>query len=171
MTIESFTAEHVEFASAHPFAATVERFEAATGNLDSANFAKELTASANAEDFAKRIRGYESTSGFMRFELFDHGGWLDLYGIHAKCRLYILGNPLIAETMLRHDIRAGLNVPVRLIIYETKAGDVRLGYDLPSSLMSQLHNTEVAAAAEKLDAKLAVLAERVTGASGPSRRA
>ncbi len=162
MTIESFTAQHIEFVSAHPFAATIERFEAATGDLDSTALAKELAASANAEDFAKRIHAYESTSGFMRFQLFDHGGWLGLYGIHAKCRLYILGNPLIAQTMLKHDIRAGLNVPVRLVVYEAKDGEVRLGYDLPSSLMSRLHHAEVTAAAEKLDAKLAALAAQVT---------
>lgn len=162
MTTESFTVQHVDSISVHPFAATIERFEAATGSLDGATFAKEATASAGTEDFAKRIHVYESTSGFMRFQLFDHGGWLGLYGIRAKCRLYILGNPLIAQTMLKHDIRAGLNVPVRLIIYETKAGEARLGYDLPSSLMSQLHNAEVTAAAEKLDAKLAALVEHVT---------
>ncbi|QAY96588.1 hypothetical protein CWB41_13315 [Methylovirgula ligni] len=162
MTSESFTTQHVDSISAHPFAATIERFEAATGYLDGATFAKEASASVDAKDFAKRIHAYESTSGFMRFQLFDHGGWLGLYGIHAKCRLYILGNPLIAETMLRHDIRAGLNVPVRLIIYETKAGEVRLGYDLPSSLMSQLHNAGVTAAAEKLDTKLAALVQHVT---------
>lgn len=162
MTTESFTAQHLESVSAHPFGVTVERFEAATGILDGATFIREATASADAKDFAKRIHAYESTSGFMRFQLFDHGGWLGLYGIQAKCRLYILGNPLIAETMLRHDIRAGLNVPVRLIIYETKAGEARLGYDLPSSLMSPLRNADVTAAAEKLDAKLAALVEHVT---------
>ena len=33
----------------------------------------------------------------------------------------------------------------------------------PSSLMSRLHDPEVAAAAEKLDAKVAALAEQATG--------
>ncbi len=54
-------------------------------------------------------------------------------------------------------------MPVRVLIYEAPSGEVRLGYDLPSSLMSRLDNAEVTAAARKLDAKLAALAERVTG--------
>jgi uncharacterized protein (DUF302 family) len=31
--------------------------------------------------------------------------------------MYTIGNALIAITMLRHDIRVGLNVPVRVTIY------------------------------------------------------
>jgi uncharacterized protein (DUF302 family) len=100
----------------------------------------------------------------MRFQTLDHGAWSALYGDPFKARLYILGNPLIARTMMQYDLRVGLNVPVRLLIYETAAGEVRLGYDLPSSMMSRLVNADVTAAARKLDAKLAALAERVTGA-------
>jgi uncharacterized protein (DUF302 family) len=67
--------------------------------------------------------------------------------------------------MLRHDIRAGLNVPVRVTIYRDDAsGTTRFGYDEPSMLMSGLDNKDVTAAAEELDAKLAALAEQVTGA-------
>ena len=79
--------------------------------------------------------------------------------------MYTIGNPLIARTMLEHDIAAGLNVPVRLMIYEDPAsGTTRLTYDLPSSLMSGLKNKKVNAAAKKLDAKLIALAVDATGA-------
>ncbi|MEJ1978350.1 MAG: DUF302 domain-containing protein [Acetobacteraceae bacterium] len=102
----------------------------------------------------------------MRFLTVDHGAWLIHIGMTAKARMYTIGNPLIARTMIEHDLRAGLNVPVRLMIYEDAAsGTVRLAYDVPSSLMSRLHNDNVKAAAKKLDAKLEALAERVTGAA------
>ena len=91
----------------------------------------------------------------MRFLTLDHGGWLALFGVNAKARLYIIGNPLIARTMIQYDLGAGLNVPIRLMIYEdVKSKIVRLAYDLPSSLMSRLNNDDVKAAALKLDAKL-----------------
>jgi uncharacterized protein (DUF302 family) len=84
--------------------------------------------------------------------------------LNAKARMYTIGNPLIARTMLEHDIAAGLNVPVRLMIYEDAASrTTRLAYDLPSSLMSGLQNKKVAAAAKKLDAKLIALAIHATG--------
>jgi uncharacterized protein (DUF302 family) len=67
--------------------------------------------------------------------------------------------------MIKHDLGAGLNVPIRLMIYEDAGSrTVRLAYDLPSSLMSRLGDQEVAAAARKLDAKLGALAELATGA-------
>jgi uncharacterized protein (DUF302 family) len=76
-----------------------------------------------------------------------------------------LGNPLIARTMIVHDIGVGLNVPIRLMIYEDADGAVRLAYDLPSSLMSRLRNAAVTSAAHDLDAKLDALARHATGAA------
>ena len=101
----------------------------------------------------------------MRFLTVDHGAWLARIGLNAKARMYTIGNPLIAQIMLEHDITAGLNVPVRLMIYEDAASrTTRLAYDLPSSLMSGLQNEKVTAAAKKLDAKLIALANHATGA-------
>lgn len=62
------------------------------------------------------------------------------------------------------DLAVGLNVPVRVLIHETPAGEVRFEYDKPSNPMSHLGDAEITAAAEKLDAKLAALAEQATGA-------
>jgi uncharacterized protein (DUF302 family) len=163
--MDAYPVQHVEHRSERSFEEVVATFEAATGDIQDNAFAKELAASKDQQDFEGRIHGYEGSSGFMRFLMLDHGAWLALYGDQVKCRLYTLGNPLIARTMLKHDLRVGLNVPVRLIIYETEAGETRIAYDQPSSLMSRLDNPEVAAAASKLDAKLYALAERAAGAA------
>jgi len=158
-----YAVQHIEHRSNRSFEDVVAAFEAATGEIEDGAFAEELAASADLQDFERRIRGHEGDSGFMRFLMLDHGAWLALYGERAKCRLYTLGNPLIARTMLKHDLRVGLNVPVRLMIYETADGETRIAYDQPSSLMSRLNNPEAAAAAAKLDAKLAALAEQAVG--------
>ncbi len=157
-----FTVEHVVYAAARPFEAVIAAFEAVTGDI-TGRFEQELAASADVPDFERRIGAYEGESGFMRFLTLDHGAWSALYGEPFKSRQYTLGNPLIAHTMMKHDLRVGLNVPVRVLIYETAAGEVRFEYDRPSTLLSHLGNPEVTAAAEKLDAKLAALAEQVTG--------
>jgi uncharacterized protein (DUF302 family) len=161
--MSAYTVQHIEHQSRLPFEEVVSAFEAATGEIENGAFAEELAASRDLEDFETRMQGHEGDSGFMRFLMLDHGAWLALYGEQAKCRLYTLGNPLIARAMLKHDLRVGLNVPVRLMIYETAAGETRIAYDQPSSLMSRLDNPEVAAAACKLDAKLAALAEQAVG--------
>jgi Domain of unknown function DUF302 len=44
----------------------------------------------------------------MRFLTVDHGAWLARIGLNAKARMYTIGNPLIARTILEHDIVTGL---------------------------------------------------------------
>lgn len=110
------------------------------------------------------MHAFEGPSEFMCFMRIDHGAWLARIGVSVRARLYILGNPLIARTMLRHDIAAGLHVPVRVIIYEDpQSGSSRLAYDLPSSLMARLGSEPLLAAAKRLDEKLTALAELATG--------
>jgi uncharacterized protein (DUF302 family) len=160
---ELFTADHVKYATSRPFEEVTAAFEAATGDISGGRFEQELAASKNVEDFERRIHTYEAESGFMRFLVLDHGAWSGLYGEPTKSRQYIVGNPLIARTMMKHDLGVGLNVPVRVLIHEPPGGGTQVDYDLPSSLMRRLDNAEVTAAALKLDAKLAALVERVLG--------
>jgi uncharacterized protein (DUF302 family) len=160
----TFTVQHNEHISSRSFEEVVNAFESAVGSVEDTGFPALLASTKSAEEFERQVKSRESTSGFMRFLTFDHGSWMARVGLHAKARMYAIGNPLIARTMLEHDIAAGLNVPVRLIIYEDAlSGTTRLAYDLPSSLMSGLQNEKVAAAAKKLDAKLIALAVHATG--------
>jgi uncharacterized protein (DUF302 family) len=155
---------HNEHVSSRSFEEVVSAFESAVGSVEDTGFPALLTSTKGAEEFESRVKSHERTSGFMRFLTVDHGAWLARVGLNAKAMMYTIGNPLIARTMLEHDIAAGLNVPVRLIIYEDAVNRrTRLAYDLPSSLMSGLQNEKVTAAARKLDAKLIALAVHATG--------
>jgi uncharacterized protein (DUF302 family) len=155
---------HCEHESERTFDEVVTAFEKAVGVVDGNAFQKTVAASINEADFEKRVRVFEGSSGFMRFLDIDHGAWMTRIGLGARCKLYVLGNPLIARTMLKHDLGVGLNVPIRAMIYEDqKTGNTRLAYDLPSSLMARLGNEKVTAAARKLDEKLRALARTVTG--------
>jgi uncharacterized protein (DUF302 family) len=72
-----------------------------------------------------------------------------------KARQYVIGNPLIAVTMTRQDIRAGLYAPLRILVYEAEDRSTRVEYDLPSSLFGQFNDPEVTVIAQSLDKKLA----------------
>lgn len=101
-------------------------------------------------------------SGFMLFFEMDHGAWLKTFGILRKVVRWIFGNPVVAYTMLRHDIAAGLFAPIELLLMENESGNgALLIYDLPSSLMVIEDNPPLLEAAEALDRKFAELAERV----------
>jgi uncharacterized protein (DUF302 family) len=161
----TLTIHHNEHISSRSFEEVVSAFEAAVGSVENIGLEALSASTKSAEEFESQVKSRESTSGFMRFFTADHGVWMARVGLNARARMYTIGNPLIARTMLEHDIAAGLNVPVRLMIYEEPASrTTRLAYDLPSSLMSGLKNEEVNAAAKKLDAKLIALAVHAAGA-------
>ena len=96
---------------------------------------------------------------------FDHGAWVPLFdvGNGLKSKRIILGNPLIAITMLKHDLTAGLAVPVELLVLEKKAGGVDLIYQLPSALIAGLNRDEsLVSAVAELDRKLEALVKDVS---------
>ena len=103
-------------------------------------------------------------SGFTRVFSLDTGQLISWYGKPAKAKMYIYGNPIIAASMLVHDIRAAGRVPLQILIYEAENGEVRLGYELPSTIMSRFGNKELDAAALELDKKLVAFATELTGA-------
>ena len=112
-TTDQFQVEHIEYVSDQPFDEVVAALEKATGDVTDGKYASEVAAAKDKEDFEKRARSFEPDSGFMRFLSLNHGDFLTLMGFPAKVRQYTIGNPLIAATMLLHDIGAALNVPVR----------------------------------------------------------
>jgi uncharacterized protein (DUF302 family) len=116
------------------------------------------------QHFEKVVQSQVGESGFMLFHEIDHGEWLPLFGIQRKVVRWILGNPLIAITMIQHDINAGLFVPVELLLVENESGDgSTVIYDLPSSLIAIERNPALLEAARALDGKLQALVSRVTG--------
>jgi uncharacterized protein (DUF302 family) len=111
--------------------------------------------------FAAEITHHLGSSEFMLMHLIDHGEWLATAGINRKALRAVLGNPLIAITMLRHDLTAGLFAPVELLILEEDDNRSSVTYIRPSSLMVVEDNPPLRAAALVLDEKLAALAARV----------
>ena len=160
-----FTGRYHVHESSRSFPDVVAALEAAVGSVENDAFQHEVSEARDPSDFEERMHRHEGTSGFMRFHTIDHGAWLQDLGSSAKARMYTIGNPLIARTMIKHDLGVGLNVPVRIAVYEERSsGKVCVAYYLPSSLMSALHDKDVSEAAQALDAKLVALAELVSGA-------
>jgi len=94
-------------------------------------------------------------SGFMLFHEIDHGGWLSKFGIRRRMVRWIFGNPLLAITMIRHDLTAGLFAPVEILVTETEDGlGTTITYVRPSSLMIIDNNPPLMQAAAELDKKL-----------------
>jgi uncharacterized protein (DUF302 family) len=114
------------------------------------------------DGYEREVASHVGPSGFILFASFDHGAWLPKAGIDRKVLRVILGNPLIAITMIRHDVTAGLFAPVEVLVTDEDGGGSALTYVVPSSLMVVEPNEPLRAAALDLDAKLAALAAKVT---------
>lgn len=113
--------------------------------------------SADWDTYRERVQSHVGPSGFMLFGVFNHGEWLAKAGIERKVVRLIIGNPLIAITMLRHDATAGLFAPVELLVMDEDDGHGSVTYVQPSSLMVVEPNEPLHAAARILDDKLAAL--------------
>jgi len=145
--------EHVSVKSEKPFGEVCAGFEARLGKFDSAVYEK-LRNGADPEVVRTQLEGMVGPSGFMLFRTSDHGALLRLVGQDKKAIQYLVGNPLFAIQMTRHDIRAGLYAPLRVLIYEDETGKTCVEYDRPSTLFGQFGNTKVTDVAAMLDRKL-----------------
>ncbi len=120
------------------------------------------TATDSWQSYQEKVATHVGPSGFMLFDLLDHGAWITKAGIDREVMRVVLGNPLLAITMLRHDVTAGLFAPVEMLLVDEGEAGSSLIYVKPSSLMVIDGNAELRSAAEQLDAKLAELAEKTT---------
>src|SRR5262249_35710938 len=85
----------------------------------------------------QRVKSTAGDHDLMIVSVFDHGAVLNVKGARTNAKLYLIGNPLTATDMTKHDIRAALYAPIRVLVYEPRAGQTSVEYDLPSSLVGQ----------------------------------
>jgi uncharacterized protein (DUF302 family) len=154
-----FTGVRIRIETSAPPDAFLARLKELTGKASVADI---IDICKTSPDEAAATREIESRfvpkSGFMIFAEINHGAWIGRFGLNQTSVRVILGNPLIAITMLRHDITAGLFAPVELLVSE-RLGDrgSTVTYVRPSSVIAINDDVELRLAAEALDKKLADL--------------
>src|ERR1700733_1071000 len=88
--------------------AVVARLQSVTKSGTVADIIRLSRAARDEAAFADEVnKQYIGSSGFMTFATIDHGSWITRYGIKRQVLRWILGNPLIAITMMKDDITAG----------------------------------------------------------------
>jgi uncharacterized protein (DUF302 family) len=158
----NFTGKRIRHHSPLSFDAVLARLRAHVGET---TIESVVGMPGTRAEFEAKVQKQVGDSGFMLFAQFDHGRWIEKFGIKRRLVRWIFGNPLIAITMLRHDYTAGLFVPIELLLAESDDGaSCDVTYVLPSSLIVVDANPQLLAAAQALDAKLeALVASAVTG--------
>ena len=156
---KEFTGLRVLLDTPIQFATVCDRFRELMGHASIPDLVALAREPIGEVEFARRVNErFVGPSGFMLFAEINHGGWISKFGINRGTLRLILGNPLIAITMLRHDLSAGLFAPVEVLVteHEDKQG-TEVVYVQPSSLIVVEDNPPLRSAAEALDAKLADL--------------
>ena len=148
---------HVSLILTSNFQTFTHNIESLLGRFDQDVFKRLEEDPQSVEEHIKKMAGEE---GLMLFDVQDHGKLLQLLVISKRAKQYVIGNPLIAMQMTRHDIRAGLYAPLRVLVYELDENSIQIEYDLPSSLFGQFHNSKVTEITRSLDHKLERLIEK-----------
>jgi len=161
--IRSFNAQRVQYQTTRSFDEVLASLRKHIGHATVSEVNQQSIGGATREEFEKRVGAFAGDSGFMLFLEVKHSEWLQSFGINRKVIRLVFGNPIIAYTMIRHDITAALFAPVELLLYEDKSGvGSTILYDLPSSLMVLDENPPLLVAAKALDQKLADLMAQIT---------
>ena len=100
-------------------------------------------------------------NGLMIYATIDAIPLLGLAGHRTKAVEYLLGNHVIAETMFRHDPKALLYAPLRVLVHEDENGNAVFSMDQPSKAFGSLGSAEVSEVGRELDRKVVALLEVV----------
>ena len=57
-----------------------------------------------------------------------------MVGQRRKAKQYLISNPLVAIQITRHDIRAALYAPLRVLVFEFEPGRTVVEFDQASTL-------------------------------------
>ncbi|PCH36834.1 hypothetical protein WOLCODRAFT_134356 [Wolfiporia cocos MD-104 SS10] len=175
--VSEFTAKRIVVDTPAPVAEVVARLDVELSKERAGPKLLEFLRGAKTRDELER--GIDEISGgkdFVLFALAPHHNWRNAYNGSTdspKAFQYTFGNPLVAQTMLRHDSAAALHVPLRLLVLEKADGTgTEIIYLLPSSVIAipkegTVHE-ELKAAAEVLDKKVERLVQTIVGFIPPS---
>jgi hypothetical protein len=150
LTSRTVTVEHIRIESSKPFAEVRAALEKAVPPLD-----PELLERLAAGDLARLDHERQHGPELSIFLVRDHGALLQIVGRARNALQYDIGNPITASLMTRHQLAAAQYAPIRVVLYENKAGHAVFEYDRPSSVFGQFEDEQVRVVARGLDEALA----------------
>jgi len=168
-TATSFRSERLTITTSRSFDDVLARLRKRLGIARTEQYPAAIQPDSSSQaNFEAVVRSQLGPSGFMLFHEIDHSQWLPAYGIRRRVVRLIFGNPLIAITMMRDDVTAGLFAPVEALLMEADgAKGCAVIYVLPSTLIVS-GNPGLLPAARDLDKKVHELIWDATGAQKAS---
>ena len=121
-----------------------------------------IAAEGGTWDDVRRVVAENAPNDLMIYAKIDATTLLGIAGHRVRAVEYLIGNHVIAETMFRHDAKALLYAPLRMLVYSDVDGNAVFTMDQPSAAFGSLGIPEVTKVGEGLDDKVSNLL-RVAG--------
>jgi uncharacterized protein (DUF302 family) len=152
---QTITIEHIVVTSDRSYEQVIEALEAQLGRADWENIAQQLKmTNATFEQVVQTIEQQIGTSGFAIFGKLEQGALLTyLAGKPTRSNQYLIGNPLLAIQMIKHEPEVAFYAPLRLAVYEDRAGKTAVAYERFTSQLAQYSNPEIAPVAQLVEEK------------------
>jgi hypothetical protein len=139
-----------------PFDDFISRFEHAAPAFDAEPFQRIIETGGSWPDVQAAVEAM-APHRLMRYATIEATAMMSLAGHTIKAVKYLLGNHVIAESMFRHDPRALLYAPLRVLVFSDAEGDAVFSLDQPSTAFGSLGIDEVTRVGLGLDDKVAAL--------------
>lgn len=131
-------------------------FEAAAPPFDPAPMQQIVESGGTWDDVRAKV-AENAPNELIVYAKIDATPLFGVAGHTVKAVEYLLGNHVIAETMFRHDPKALLYAPLRLLVYSDAEGDAVFSMIRPSSAFGSLGIADVTEVGLSLDRKVANL--------------
>jgi uncharacterized protein (DUF302 family) len=136
-----------------PFDTFVTAFEKAAPEFDQMPMQRIVERAGTWDDVRAEV-AKNAPNELMRYGKIDATPLLGVAGHSTRAIEYLVGNHVIAETMFRHDPKALLYAPLRMLVYSDDDGNAVFTMDKPSAAFGSLGIAEVTAVGEGLDRKV-----------------
>lgn len=162
--ITQITIEHRVVTSDKSYDQVIEELEEQLGQRADWDALQQLIKTNGTFEHAIQLVEQQlGTSGFTIFSKIEPGALLTISGKPTRSTQYAIGNPLLAIQMIEHAPEAALYAPLRLAVYENRAGNAVVAYESFTSQLAQYPYPEIAPVAHLVEQKLEALVAEVTG--------
>lgn len=133
--------------------------------LSASLFANEIITKESClsvDETANNIKKIVSAKGLSVFAIINHGQNAKMVDMElGESKMVVFGNPKLGTVLMQQDMRIGLDLPLRVLVYEDKDGKVKMAYRDGS----WLDNKHIINAPKKV-AKLNKAMENITTKAG-----
>jgi uncharacterized protein (DUF302 family) len=132
----------------------------------SAAGAEPLVSQSSPHDVATTVRRLEAavaSRGAKVLATVDHAAAAQANGLALRPTVLVLfGNPKLGTPLMQSEQRAGLDLPLKVLVWQDAAGVTQVGYQPPALIASRHGITDRGEVIEKMAGALAAIATEAT---------